>query len=157
MEAFSEIKRGGQQFEEATAIRGPYKIKGEAARSKAIALRIVGRTLSHFVLQPLGRTLDGESPPTYSPLAFAKRAFHDSYPHAPHDFPERLARALVAAESSPSRELSEGSQSILRQLARNLNPADLDLVRVALKKLDAIQPMMDTLERGIPGAVIFHP
>ena len=49
IEGFLEEMKAIQQFEKATALRGEHKVEGEAARSKAIALRTVSQTLSRII------------------------------------------------------------------------------------------------------------
>jgi hypothetical protein len=63
------------------------------------------------------------------------------------DFFARLDTLLANAEHSPDAQMTVGSRSILDQVKITANDRDDELVRTALKKLDAIQPKIEGLMR----------
>jgi hypothetical protein len=144
MEDFPEITKAWEQFGRAHDLRKRYLIEGADAASKLGGLFDAWKTLNSLIVQPAQRTGCGEPIPSYSPDA-AKQAFQRLHPKAAPDFLKRMEQTLAAVESSKV-ELSEGSNSILRQLPSDIAGADFDLVCTALRKLDAIQPMLDSLK-----------
>jgi hypothetical protein len=136
-----------QQFAKASDLRRQYAsdLSGEAARGKAIELATISQKLRPFFITLARRTEPGE------PISSADSGLlapQTVYPDAPDDFCERLEGSLLANESS-SPELSEASQSILLQLGKDISPGDRDLVSIALRKLDAIQPVASLLKRKV--------
>jgi|SRR5208282_3002104 len=139
-----EMAKARRQFEEARKIIRRYDIQGEAARATFIALGTTWQMLTFAVAHAV-RTGPGDRiQDADDVLLDARRAFQENHPDAPADLFERLEQALASAESLTA-ELSDGAQSILRQLGEDVSPVDRDLIQVALGKLHTIQPMMDRL------------
>jgi hypothetical protein len=136
-----------QQFQNASDLRRQFApdLRGDAAQSKAIALATISQTLRPFFM-PLFRRTEQNEPISSTDSGFV--AVQTVYPDAPANFRDRLEWVLLANESSSS-ELSEASQSILLQLGKDISPGDRDLILIALRKLDAIQPVVACLKMEV--------
>ncbi len=137
------LKTAFHRLEKANEVIRRFNIQGVAAQAKAVALATTLQKLRLVCVTPSQRIGPGEPIPTgEDALSNTVRAFVERHPGVL----ERLEQAVAGVESSPPAELSDGAQSILRLLGKDVNPADRDLVWDALTKVDAIQPIIDTLD-----------